>query len=240
MTPAFLPADVVDGLLQFYRSNGIDMTYLLEDPIFQAMPVTQKIAFLKREGGTILQNSSAGLTPAQKKSLVTEALAGGATGAAGAAFAAAKILSKAIHNRALGKRTALIYGGLATAAGAGLAGGAGYLRYRQEQQHRNDLRKNLAAVGLSPTTVNAIGVLNASYRSKLNNPDRDLLYNKVMEVAPHLNGGGIFTLGWNSAMTGPEEHASQAYHVENERAQDEKELAAMLALREQIVKNQGK
>lgn len=182
MASEILNDETVAGLLQYYRQSGLDMTYLLGDPIFQAMGVQQKIEFIKSRAGEILDNSTYGLTRSQKQGIITHAAIGGASVVPVIYGIATKILSNGTSHPSMAWNALKPAAAIGVGTGVLVGGLAGYLKAREERDHRRDLMNSLENAAYSPTTANAIGVLNSNYISAKMHPTRDALYEKAVSL----------------------------------------------------------
>lgn len=164
---------IVLSLLNFYKSEGLDLHFILDDPIFNSLSLQTKIDMIKKYAGDIQRGMTPGFTPAERRSILREALGQGVMGAItgiGATSAAAKLFS--------GGRIAphAIAAGALTGALSGAAVGA--VRRMQSQNQKKQLRQYLQNVAENPTDEGAISVIaKRSLQTRSANPD---LQNKII------------------------------------------------------------
>jgi hypothetical protein len=167
--------DIVLNLLRFYKSEGIDLHQILDDPIFIKLSLQTKIQMIKSHAEQIKEGTTEGISKADLKHAGTSALFHGILGAmsgAAASAAAAKLFA--------GGRIspAAIVLGSAPGFGFGLAMSA--LQNAGKYQNRNKIRHYLGDVARDQDDYSAIRVLaksNLNRASGLSHP----AFNKFLE-----------------------------------------------------------
>lgn len=146
-------SQVVAALLQFYKRQGIDLHYVLDDPVFDKLPLQAKIEAIKTHAAEIVEGTRPGIGKAERGSILTRALTlgakGGVTGAAlGASLGAVARGAKPYMPAAIG-------------AVSGFAAGVanGLLEARQSVAAKRAVRDQLHAVSQDPSDTNALGAL---------------------------------------------------------------------------------
>lgn len=143
---------VVAALLQFYKSQGVDLHYVLDDPVFASLSLQGKVAAIKAHAKEIVDGTSPGYSPLDRKMLISRAMRMGVQGGLAGATAGAA-LSAATRGF---KYAPVVIGGL-TGLGAGIA--SGFLERKQEINAKKSIRNQLQAVASNPTDANALGAL---------------------------------------------------------------------------------
>lgn len=141
---------IVLNLLDFYKSKGINLEQILDDPMFKQLSLDTKILAIKKYANAISENVKRGLTKRDVSSIVGsmiyDGIAAGAT-AYGTAAATSKLFAGGrIHP--------------ATVAGVGLAGaiaGAALpvIRTVNKIRERNKFYDQLKSTAENPTDRNA-------------------------------------------------------------------------------------
>lgn len=189
---SFSNEQILNSLISFYARKGVDMSYVLGDPIFQKLPIEDQVEAVKKNANKILAGTSQGLTGQEKRIIWQNAL--GNTVLAGSA--AAGVVGAALHNpifkNTMNRNKSLAFaGGTALLIGAG----AGYLSGRLATDNsiasRRAIRKELETTSQSPTNDNALGVLATSHmHSRTSEPRRDLT-NKILNVISNYTSGDV-------------------------------------------------
>lgn len=143
---------VVAALLQFYKRQGMDLHYVLDDPVFASLSLQGKVDAIKAHAREIVDGTSPGYSPLDRKMLVSRALRMGLQGGLAGATAGAA-LSAATRGF---KYSPIVIGGL-TGLGAGLT--SGFLERKNEVDAKKSIRNQLQAVASNPTDANALGAL---------------------------------------------------------------------------------
>lgn len=163
-------AQIVLSLLNFYRSEGIDLHHLLDDPIFNALSLPTKVQMIK----TYAADIAAGIKPRlrladfkdNKSDFARGAVAGGLAG-----FGAIKALGLKAHPLAVG-----------AAATTGLTIGAGLaaLRRYNEVSEREALKSKLQAVANNQSDESALHILALRGFQNRTRPERTRSFNEVL------------------------------------------------------------
>lgn len=146
-------SQVVAALLQFYKRQGIDLHYVLDDPVFDKLPLQAKVEAIKTHAAEIVEGTHPGLGKAERGSILTRALTlgakGGMTGAAlGASLGAVARGAKPYMPATIGAVSGFT---------AGVANGL--LEARQNIAAKRAVRNQLQAVSQDPSDSNALGAL---------------------------------------------------------------------------------
>lgn len=156
---------VVDSLIAFYKNRNVDLSYLLDDPVFEKLPVDAKVEALKRNAAAFSQHTSSGWTSSEKSEVSSGAANGAITGAltAGMAIPAgmALLASRGIplaSSMANSKALAITLGGSAL-VGSILGGIASYAKTRNDVLARHQLKNQFAKLQANPNDENAVGAL---------------------------------------------------------------------------------
>jgi hypothetical protein len=182
---------VVKSLISFYRSQGIDLSTLFTNPLFEKLPLDKKVEAVKKYAAEIRDGINDNRSRYEKLSTNTETVIGGIKGmAAGsmASLAALKaieaITGKSIalsmgHNKILSR--VVLSGGL---IGAGLGAISGFTKSYPEQVYRRTVKNYAGVVAKNPTDENAIGLLSAN-RTMIKDT------NPISALAPEIFGNEI-------------------------------------------------
>lgn len=165
---------VISSLLQFYKNQGMDLHYVLDDPVFNSLPLQGKVNAIKAHAQEIVDGTSPGYSRLDKKNLLTRTLTRGAQGALSGAAAGA-----AVGAFAKGFKYAPIAIGAVTGLSAGLA--SAKIQQSQEASAKNAVLAQLARVAKDPTDVNAIGVLSTKGVHHLQSQAKDEAYQLLRE-----------------------------------------------------------
>ena len=144
---------VVSSLLAFYKQQGMDLAYVLDDPVFIKLPLSAKVDAIRTHAKEIAEGTSPGFNKIDRgailshaaRSIISGALTGGSLGAA---------LGAGVEGFDP-KNTALI--GAVAGAAAGIGGST--IARLQEVTARNAIRNHLLHTAENPTDANAIGAL---------------------------------------------------------------------------------
>jgi hypothetical protein len=170
---------IVSALITSYRNRGVDLSYLLSDPLFERLPIRSKIQAIQNHAEELQAGIKDGITSNDVKRMSADILFEGARGASvggglGAALAAAG---------AAGGITPL-KGALLGAAVTGVTGGLlGAFRGYQGVGERRDLKTALKAVSEAPSPTNALGALSHHHATA---SDRNLKRDILSRVAEKL------------------------------------------------------
>lgn len=145
---------IVLNLLDFYKSKGINLDQILDDPFFKSLSLETKLAAIKKYADTISKGTARGVTKSDIKGILASMIydgIGAGMAAYGTATAAAKLFNngKAYH---------------APIAGVGIAGAiAGatipLLGTIMKSRQREQLHRQLETTAARPTDKNAFNAL---------------------------------------------------------------------------------
>lgn len=153
MTPPLTDDRVINDLINFYRSKGLNVTGVLDNPIFTSLSTQTKVQIIKNHAEA-LSTGGHGLTSAEKRGLAVSAAIRAVEGAA-LGIAASKAVSAA--------RGDPYHGGYGVSAGAafGLVGGLGALAYKamKIQARRKTSEDAMRLVHANPSDATALAAL---------------------------------------------------------------------------------
>lgn len=170
-------AEVISGLLQFYKSQGMDLHYMLDDPIFHKLPIQSKVEAIKRHALDIAHGTSPGFGRLERKALITRAITTAVKGAIAGGVAGASIGAVA---RGAPGHAPLMLGAIAGAS-AGLFTSA--VDTQQSVSGKNAVRNQLLATAANPTDSNALGSLSIRGIHAVNSKHQDYLRSAMMDSA---------------------------------------------------------
>lgn len=150
---------VITALLKHYKSQGIDLYHVLDDPLFSKLPLETKIEAVKANAAHIVEGSKTSPGFNRPSLWANTAYAAGTGALTGAVLAAHSGFANGtgITPRRLlqGARIGGIAGGITGAFTSGMS-------VLADRRNRQAILESLSAVADSPTTENAIGALSAS------------------------------------------------------------------------------
>lgn len=178
---------IIDSLLQFYKSRGTDLTYFLLDPVFDKMNASDKVEAIKRHAATIYHGSPAGYNREEKMDLAFDtgsSILGGAVSGLVVGVAAKKAITEIGVANTLANTMALNKALAATIRAAALTGaiGGGILAYRSAKKSADSrlaLRNQLGKTALNPSTTNAIGALSIRGQFERENAPTNKLIDRI-------------------------------------------------------------
>lgn len=183
---------IVNSLISFYKRQGADLTYLLGDPIFQKLPLEDRVNAIKTHAATILAGTPERLNK-EERSLIKGEIGAGAVGGAITAFGIGKaVMSNPSFAHTISKHKALaLMGGMAVVAGAlgGLA--VGRLKTDSLLQKRHAIRNELALAASQPSTNTAIGVLSSAPLHSITSVNRENILGKIVHKLDDIVQGPI-------------------------------------------------
>ena len=161
--------EIITNLIAFYKKQGVDLSYILEDPIFEKLPLAEKIKIIKNHAGEIHAGTNPNWTPDERASVISGGIMGSMAGL-GAGAAGALLGEKLLHTVSansgieLASQMAKNKAYLATVAGgilvgAGLGVGVNWLKERNRVRARQALRDQLGAISKNPNLENTLGAL---------------------------------------------------------------------------------
>lgn len=182
-------AQIVLSLLNFYRSQGIDLHHLLDDPIFNTLSLPTKVQMIK----TYAADLAAGITPRLKFSdlshskldIARSAAAGGLAG-----FGAIKALGIKPHPVAVAG---------ATVTGLTFGTGLALMRRLNEVSERRSLKNQLLQVAHNPSDESVLGVLAMRGLQNRTRPERTKSFNELLEQAKQVGTEASKRIATNAA-----------------------------------------
>ena len=146
-------SQVVAALLQFYKRQGMDLHYVLDDPVFDRLSLQAKVAAIKAHAQEIVDGTTPGFSRLDRSALLMRAGRLGVQGALTGAVAGASLGAVA--------RGVRPYMPAAIGAVTGLAAGVAnsLLERRQGVAAKQAVRNQLQAVATDPSDSNALGAL---------------------------------------------------------------------------------
>jgi len=114
---------LVKSLIDVYTKNGLDLTSLINEPLFAQLPLEKKVSVIRKYASIITSNSSRGLSKNDIKSLLFAAGKGAAWGGGMGAWGAYQAF-KGFEKYTPGAAAKPIATAALTAAGLGAAGAA--------------------------------------------------------------------------------------------------------------------
>lgn len=173
---------IVEGLIALYKAKGVDLSYLLGDPVFQALPLKDRVIAVKKHAATLSAGASENLTPGEKAPIKMHAILTGAAGA-GVGIALARKLATTGALGAPGSLKALaLTTALPTLFGVGLGALAGHAETSNAIRARRNVVGALRDAAQEPSNTNAVGVLSAN---ALRNVSGTNLANTLYSKATH-------------------------------------------------------
>lgn len=166
---------IVNSLIAYYKSQGIDLVYVLGDPVFQAMKLDQKIEAIKNNAQILAEGSKISrFGKADAGNILSSAARGATIGLFTVPLAAATFLPRASFSNTKARLGAMAVGGAMGAIAGGISGAmSGALNNEQERAARNRLVDQIHRTGKDNSYQNAIAVLSKS-RSFIGSPDPKL------------------------------------------------------------------
>jgi hypothetical protein len=174
---------VVLSLLSFYKKEGLDLHNLLDDPLFDKLPLNAKVEAVKNYAEIIRHgmNPSVGTNRGQMLDTIRSfALGGGMTG-----FGAAAAASKLFKTSPLGLAGTAV-GGAVLGATAGAIGGGitNYFESRREQGRKEKLHGYLSNVATNPSDEAALHTLALRSMQTRSGPSRtqNMILAKIKDI----------------------------------------------------------
>jgi len=190
---SFSNEQILNSLISFYARKGVDMSYVLGDPIFRKLPVEDQVEAIKKNADRILAGTSKTLTKPEKRLIWQNALGSSIlAGSAAAGVVGAVMRNPAFSNTMNRNKSLAFMGGTALAIG----GAAGYISGRlgtdDSVASRKAVRKELELTAKTPTNENALGALAASHLySQVSAPRRDLAAKIINVINGQVSGGAM-------------------------------------------------
>lgn len=167
---------LVLALLTSYKNRGIDLSKLLDDPIFDKLPALSKIHAIQTHAGTLHDGVSTTLSGNDYKRVLMNSLFSGVAGAV-----TGRSLGSALGSpNGITPGTAGLMGGIIGGAAGALTGG---LSAVSSVSNRRDLKHALNVARVDPSVVNALGVLSTSHVNSESRSLRDDILDRISEKA---------------------------------------------------------
>ena len=167
---------LVSALIASYRARGIDMSYLLSDPLFEKLPGAVKVQAVQAHAKELADGINDQFNGLDYTRAGTSAFMGAAQGALmGIPIGAS--LAAAAPGGMSPLKAALLAAGALGLTGASLSalkasGGVG---------QRKALKTSLRAVSVDPSPIAAIGALSSSHNSTESRSLREKILNRVSD-----------------------------------------------------------
>jgi hypothetical protein len=164
---------IVLSLIALYKREGVDVHQLLDEPLFNALPVQRRVELVKMYAQQLHDGIKTGLTRRDAKNFLKDVLYSGAMGGA-TGFAAVKALSRSgmVSPASL---TAGIFAGL----GTGVA--ISTLKNMDRMGNKHRLKSYFGLTAKNPTDSNAIQSMGFhNLRTRVNKEDSEV-FNKVLQ-----------------------------------------------------------
>ncbi len=166
---------VILSLLNFYKNEGIDLHYLLDDPLFVKLPLSLRIEMIKNNAKQIHQGMSGSMTRRDwnvlGKDMLFQGILGGMTGAAAAATTAKLFVGGKIAPAAIA---------LAVSSGVGSGLGLSLLRNYGRTSERKNLRTYVEKVVENPSDQAAFDVIVKRNLQRMNRTENSAPFNKFL------------------------------------------------------------
>jgi hypothetical protein len=169
---------VVNSLIAFYKRHGADLTYLLGDPIFQSLSLTDRVEAVKQHAEEILKHSSTGISREEKSQIKANTLVSGLTGGMAASSIVNQILPRLAPSMAR-NRAVMMTGAAGVLTGLAIGAASGFLQSRKTHDARQALRYQLGQVVVNPSDENAIGVFSIGAQHQRNSIMRNALIDRA-------------------------------------------------------------
>lgn len=173
---------LVLALISSYKSRGVDLTRILDDPLFSKLPAITKIEAIQSHAKDIHDSVDGSFRGPDYGRVGFNALMGGLSGAA----LAYRMTPGLLHeiplmdsSSPLSLKNRLIAGGV---IGSAVGAMAGSVKAMGDVADRRALKKELAIAVESPTPENAIGVLSSQHARSGGRTLRDAILNRIADT----------------------------------------------------------
>lgn len=200
---------LVKTLLEQYKAQGIDLYALVDEPMFQSLPLEKKVKLMKQFASHIASGTSRRLTKNDIKSVVKDALIGGVASGIFAGMAVGKSLK---YYR--GGKLHLPSLGYAVGTGAAITAAGTYLRAMKIYNDRIAMGKQLDNVAKNPTDENALKALILRDKQVRPNP-----YLATTSAGENMIKHELSNIPWMQISRKGPEHAAAATIINNEYLQ---------------------
>ena len=162
---------IILDLLAFYKRKGTNLSYLLDDPLFEKLPLKFKVEFMRKHAKIILDGSHSSVSLGDIGQVVSSAALGATTGAIAGLTAVKALSSPTLTPGFAGK-----YG-----IGVGGAGGLllGVIRGYEPIARRKAMRASLEEAVNNPSISNSVGLLSSNKIHSVNSVTRNSILNNV-------------------------------------------------------------
>lgn len=165
---------LVLALITSYKSRGVDMSALLDDPLFSKLSPSTKVKAIQAHAEALHAGVNPGLSKVDYGSITANVISDGIKGGiAGATIGAAL---RAAHPGGSSAFSAIATGAGLMAFAGGLAGG---LKTLNGIQDRRSIKAALDTARANPTPENAIGVLSTNHMHKPGRSLREALLARI-------------------------------------------------------------
>ena len=145
---------IVKSLLEFYKEQGTDLYAVLDDPLFEKLPLEEKIRLLKKHSNDIIAGTKKDMSKEEIRNILLEAgLFGMGAGMMSASTAGA------VANNFSNARIPYKYLALGALAAGGLGAATSVMTSRNLINKRKTLVEKLRELQDTPTDNNAIKLL---------------------------------------------------------------------------------
>ena len=167
---------VVAALLQYYKGQGMDLHYVLDDPVFSKLSLRGKIDSIKAHAQEIVEGTSPGFNKIDRNALVRRAGLMAATGALNGAMVGASL-------GALAKTSPFFPAVFGAATGLGMGGISAMIERRDSVNRKHAIIDQLQRVANDPTDGNAVGALSAGGVYGMQSASKHEAYTALRNVA---------------------------------------------------------
>ena len=172
---------VVAALLQYYKGQGMDLHYVLDDPVFSKLSLRGKIDSIKAHAQEIVEGTSPGFNKIDRLALVRRAGLLGATGAMNGAMVGASL-------GALAKTSPFFPAVFGAVTGLGMGGVSALIEQRESVNRKHAVIDQLQRVVNEPTDGNAVGALSAGGVYGMQAASKHEAYAALRNIAHDMTG----------------------------------------------------
>lgn len=177
MTDTLTDEQLVLALIKAYRDRGIELSHILDDPLFLKLPARSKIQAIQNHAKEIHEGTSSAFTGTDYKRIGTNAIFSGIAGAATGATLGSQLAAAfpyGMNKYSGGLTGALLLGGAGALAGT--------IKSMGSVDNRRALRNQLSKVSDDPSIENAIGVLSTKNMLSEGRDLRDRILDRVSQM----------------------------------------------------------
>jgi hypothetical protein len=186
---------IVLSLIAMYKREGIDLHQLLDEPLFNALPVQRRIELIRMYAKEIHAGIHSGVSSRDVKGFL-KGLLPSAFGGAVAGYGAAKVIKETFKGGRMAP-SALIGGAV---AGASFGAGVRLFQAINENSNRRRIKEYFGQAAQNPTDGNAIqamgyyGLRNRSQKAEAEP------FNKILDRIDTMSEAHAKTVGENLAL----------------------------------------